>query len=463
MGIYRVFNAYEWALRQYSFNGNFHDTSPLATADPTSAGNISFELGGTGWYAYFNAGSRLTCPEFVASGTTGWDFTISLWYFPSQASWQNNTVFYIGNLLLYFLSNNKIWGSHWNNYFTREGTWTYLRNRWHHIVVVNSGTTLKFYVDGALDYSRDNIWTLWLGWGTWYINTSPWTNDNPAAYDEFLVDDMARGETEILNYYNATAPAHQLVDVPWVYWNQWLWLISFSRDGATRYTMADKNLGASAVNGESWADKEDWVGNLYQRWNCFGFSCDSSISYTTSSTQVDVSNYWPSNYYTSSTFITTNQWFIQGLNQASDLWWDVTNTSIARQGPCPTWYHIMSTGDVESLRNMYLEDTVYYFPGDVEDVFKIPLGDRLYSRTSSSWVIANGGAYWTTWNYFSSYQGSHTQARYMSSSRFTVLPEYRSFDLANTNGLNNAYCIRPFKDTPVRPDASRDILYQISS
>lgn len=78
-----------------------------------------------------------------------------------------------------------------------------------------------------------------------------------------------------------------------IYHNSTLWLISYSGDGNTRYTMADKNLwGANA--GDTWY--------YYQRWNNYWFPSSWSIT-ESYDIRVDASSYWPWNYYSSSTFM----------------------------------------------------------------------------------------------------------------------------------------------------------------
>lgn len=81
-------------------------------------------------------------------------------------------------------------------------------------------------------------------------------------------------------------------------------LISLSSDGINRITIADKNLWATTVY-NSWdtlSQANCWY--YYQRWNNYGFAWTWSV--TTSSTKVNASNYWPGNYYSSSTFITVS-------------------------------------------------------------------------------------------------------------------------------------------------------------
>ena len=88
----------------------------------------------------------------------------------------------------------------------------------------------------------------------------------------------------------------------WIFHNTTDWVISISSDWTNWITIADKNLWATTVynDGDTLSQANCW--NYYQRWNNYGFPRTWSV--TTSSTQVDASNYWPWNYYNSSTFIT---------------------------------------------------------------------------------------------------------------------------------------------------------------
>lgn len=106
----------------------------------------------------------------------------------------------------------------------------------------------------------------------------------------------------------------------WIYHNSQLWLISISSDWTTRYTIADKNLWATAVYNFWDTLSQSNCGNYYQWWNNYWFPRTWSV--TTSSTRVDASWYWPSSY-NSSTFITA-QWFNRDTSNNANLWWWVT-------------------------------------------------------------------------------------------------------------------------------------------
>ena len=123
-----------------------------------------------------------------------------------------------------------------------------------------------------------------------------------------------------------------------IFWSSADWLISLSSDWQTWITIADKNLWATTV-WNSWDTlSEANCGKYYQWGNNYWFTWTWSI--TTSSTKVDASNYWPWNYYSSSTFINSGGGWSSVQND--NLWWWVTGLKPA------------------SLKNIYIgEKTVY--------------------------------------------------------------------------------------------------------
>ena len=98
-------------------------------------------------------------------------------------------------------------------------------------------------------------------------------------------------------------------------------IISISADGTTWMTIADKNLWATTVYNSGDTESQANCGNYYQWWNNYGFTWTWAV--TTSSTQVDASSYWPSEY-SSSTFITDSP---RDYPRNLDLWWGVTGTT----------------------------------------------------------------------------------------------------------------------------------------
>ena len=93
-----------------------------------------------------------------------------------------------------------------------------------------------------------------------------------------------------------------------IFRNQTMWLVSISSDWINWLTIQDKNLWATNV----W---DIWY--YYQWWNCHWFNWEKQT--VTSSTQINASTYWPNNYYSSSTFITADQW--DSSNNKNLRWW----------------------------------------------------------------------------------------------------------------------------------------------
>ena len=117
--------------------------------------------------------------------------------------------------------------------------------------------------------------------------------------------------------------------VQWTLWSAWIFrnqtdgLISITSDWTTGYTIMDKNLWATTVynNWDTLSQANMW--NMYQWWNNYWFPSTWTIT-NTSSTQVDASSYWPTNPYSSDTFIIWSQDWSSVRN--SDLWWDTSWT-----------------------------------------------------------------------------------------------------------------------------------------
>lgn len=113
----------------------------------------------------------------------------------------------------------------------------------------------------------------------------------------------------------------------WVFWNQTDWIISITTDWTTGCTIADKHLWATTVY-SSWATLSGancW--KLFQWGNNYWFSYDHN-NVVDSTTQVNVDNYWPWNYYSSSTFTAPIYWWNRfydwALNANDNLRWWVT-------------------------------------------------------------------------------------------------------------------------------------------
>lgn len=183
----------------------------------------------------------------------------------------------------------------------------------------------------------------------WYRNGN--SVDNIGSYGQYWGADIFGGSVDTITnlYFNSSSitngystpkfwnPIRPIKDYPvtptswwttivWtlgssgIFWNQTDWLISISSNGSTWYTISDKNVWATTVWNYWDALTEANCGSTFQRWNNYAFpSTKSTASVTTSSTQVDVTWYWPWNYYSSSTWITASTW--QSSSNKNLRWW----------------------------------------------------------------------------------------------------------------------------------------------
>ena len=106
----------------------------------------------------------------------------------------------------------------------------------------------------------------------------------------------------------------------WIFWNQSEWLISIT-DWTTGYTMQDKNLWATTVYSDWDTLTQANMWSMYQWGNNYWFPSTWTIS-KSSSTRVDTTGYWPTNPYSSDTFIKGQTWSTVGIY---NLWWDTSN------------------------------------------------------------------------------------------------------------------------------------------
>ena len=128
----------------------------------------------------------------------------------------------------------------------------------------------------------------------------------------------------------------------WIFHNATDGIISISADWTTWITIADKNLWATVVYNDGDTLSESNAGWYFQHWNNYMFPFTWSV--TTSSTKVDTTDYWPWNYYSSSTFIAVSWDWSSVYN--SNLWWGdtwvvvhdnvITNTWVVADWTTPT-------------------------------------------------------------------------------------------------------------------------------
>lgn len=168
------------------------------------------------------------------------------------------------------------------------------------------------------------------------------------------------------------------------------WLISMSSDWQTWITIADKNLWATQVR-NSWdtvSAANCWW--YFQRWNNYMFPFTWSV--TTSSTQVDASNYWPWNYYSSDTFITSN-WAWDSTDNANLRWW-------VSQRTYNLWLEISATDTKYSAWDWILIDSNNDISIDTTwaTSWQVLSVDAQWNPV---WTTPSGGAQYTAWEWIS--------------------------------------------------------------
>lgn len=218
---------------------------------------------------------------------------------------------------------------------------------------------------------------------------------------------------------------------PWIYHNSNLWLISLSSDWETWITIADKNLGATTIYNDGDTLSEANSGKYYQWGNNYGFPFSWSV--TTSSTQVNAQNYWPWNYYNSSTFIT---WVAWDSSNNANLWWWTTWTVEAMQWPCPNGFHIPSSNELSQLLSIL---TSLGLPSNYSTI-------KTYLKMPPTWwrdIDGNTSLQNSRWFYWASTIYDNNQASLLVSTWWSLRVEYNAKWLW--------VCVRPFKNVAVQP------------
>lgn len=236
------------------------------------------------------------------------------------------------------------------------------------------------------------------------------------------------------------------VTTAWIYHNQTLWLISFSSDWTNWTTIADKNLWATTVYNDWDTQEQSNCGNIYQRWNWYGFPYWTNQS---TSAYINASWYWPWNYYTDSTFRSSSYswYYIWDSSFNNNLRWETTNTDAARQWPCENWFHIPSDNNLITLTTTL--NSLWITPNinNWKTYLKMPL-----------WWVLN--QYWE-------FVANSTNLTIWSSDHwdnYNWLYMVLTGNWFSRSNRNKAYWlhIRPFKNNAVIPSSSRTVLYQPS-
>ena len=194
------------------------------------------------------------------------------------------------------------------------------------------------------------------------------------------------------------------------------------------YTIMDRNLWA--ITNDVTSTWSYWY--YYQWWNNYWFSYPLSGT-SFSSEKVDVSEFWPWNYYASNVFHTWDFYNTYLLNDNQNLWWWESSVISDKQWPCPSGYHIPSEGEISPelkfTKNNHWDS--YYFPS-----FNAKIPEASMIREYGVKDNYDYGAFYRLSNYFTemSYRVFYWEGSY-------------SFDIRSRNN-NTASPIRCYKNVP---------------
>ena len=254
--------------------------------------------------------------------------------------------------------------------------------------------------------------TGWYYWSSSRYNASDASSLNLTKYSIFAQSSNGRANSFSVRCFKdtPTVPTSSWtklywtsIEAWWIFWSSADWLISMSSDWQTWITITDKNLGATTV-WNSWDTlSEANCGKYYQWWNNYWFPRTWSV--TTSSTQVDASNYWPWNYYSSSTFITydgrwdtTDNW---------NLWWwktwvvtienAITNTGVLSVN-WQTWDVTIASPDMSNY--LAKDNTTAFTPtGNYNPATKKYVDDNKTEYTAGEWIDITNDEIWLDGTY----------------------------------------------------------------
>lgn len=223
------------------------------------------------------------------------------------------------------------------------------------------------------------------------------------------------------------------------------------------YVMADKNVWASTVwNFEDTVTSNNWW-NLFQWWNNYPF--EIWRTWWVSTTHIDVSDYSRENPFYSSTYIYWDLWdssswyktWMEPVNK--DLWWDWTNTDIARRWPCDSWYHIPTWFEWSAVMTIWLyikwwwsnDGIIVSRPGGLGDMIKYNNSFFTdFHLPSCGWLDYQWARH-SWFNYRSSSRQSWAAANAYSLSIYNDDISY-SIESQNSSNAVWTYAIRPFKN-----------------
>lgn len=249
-----------------------------------------------------------------------------------------------------YVGTTKVWPSIIVNFATQwpcpDGFHVPLKSEW--TAIINTGKTLgawgtNYWDDFKAKMKTPYAWELARLTGNnkaykgvlavfWTSDKTPWQTIQPSGVMPWFSSYTTEWFSIRAFKNNPVIPDNSRTTIyswtwsAWIFHNATLWLISISSDWTNWITIADKNLWATTVYNDGDALTADNCGNLYQWWNNYGFP--RTWATTKSSAQVDATNYWPWNYYSSSTFITWNyNW--SSVQNDNLRWWVDWNVPVS--------------------------------------------------------------------------------------------------------------------------------------
>ena len=265
-----------------------------------------------------------------------------------------------------------------------------------------------WYYDGSLWTWETSGWNYWsstdYNWSTAYYmyfdnnNISSQGSHNKSYY--FMPIRAFKNEPVIPD--SSWTTVYQVADA-WIYYNSTLWLISITPDGDDWYTLMDKNLWATTVYNYWDTVTATNLWNVYQWWNNYWFSWDSSQSGPNPSGSVNVSLYWPGNYFESDTPPSTY------TGDSSNMWWwvsqwtwqsqDCSSTYISATDTkytAGTWISIDSNNVIS---NTQTSAEWWNITGTLADQTDLNTALSNKANTSDVLTLSNTTSYTPTWDY----------------------------------------------------------------
>ena len=351
--------------------------------------------------------------------------------------------------------------------------------------LASNGTTMKTYL--KMPYNGERFWYSWdvgYSWGNYWSCSA--SSAGYAFFLSFYSSDIYTNGSYMRAYWHGIRwfkDEPVIPDSNWttlydwssvaiwagIFHNATLGVISVSADWQNWTTIADKNLWATTVynDWDTLSEANCWY--FYQWWNNYNFPFRWTI--TTSSSQVDASNYWPWNYYNSSTFIfrSSNEsdkdwsnpgndnlrWWVTWVQQRPAkvkkvyYWWKLVDDYSAMRWPCPDGFHVPTSTEFSNVNVIW--KTLWAWNGswhaNLTTYLLLPYYKTEQNKTWGYWCC---NRYWS-------------QSLYPASSSTITFGAYIGIEVPRPDTRSSLNWIRPFKDTPVIPDNSWATLYDWSS